>query len=238
MICQSDKFVSKLVCKPQMHSYQKILDIVKERGTINDGKYTELYRRLRDVDSQTLLMKQAFWHRSCYQDTTNIKNVRLARDRYEQALSNGSCSDKMCGRKRRRLEMEQSPNQSTPFTRSCTVPLNSNICFFCQEKGNEQLFKVCTENAGQALRSAVEKSQNPVFITRLNTSISPTDAHAIDIRYHKSCWRKHVFHVIREESESACGDVLPCLDKSKLIHLLDDLAKECKDDNHKLIVST
>jgi hypothetical protein len=43
----------------------------------------------------------------------------------------------------------------------------------------------------------VDKSNSLVFMTRLNTSISAADAHAIDIKYYKHCWTKHVFYAAR-----------------------------------------
>jgi len=87
-----------------------------------------------------------------------------------------------------------------PFTRSRTTPLDKQLCFFCQADNGEQLFKVRSENAGKTLKNAVERSRNPALKTRLSTSISEKDAHAIDVRYHKDCWRTHVYHVLREPS--------------------------------------
>ena len=40
-------------------------------------------------------------------------------------------------------------SQASPFTRSSTLPLEKELCFFCQEEADEQLFKVCTQNAGE-----------------------------------------------------------------------------------------
>jgi len=37
-------------------------------------------------------------------------------------------------------------------------------------------------------------------MTRLSNAISPSDAHAIDVRYHKLCWTQHVFHVLRDDA--------------------------------------
>ena len=93
-------------------------------------------------------------------------------------------------------------HSSAPFTRSVTEPLRN--CFFCQKDDGHDLFTVRTENAGKALRQAVEISQNQVLMTRLNNAISPVDAHAIDVRYHKVCWTQHVFHVLRDD---ACNQV-------------------------------
>jgi len=114
----------------------------------------------------------------------------------------------------------------TPFTRSATEPLVKDHCFFCQLDDGQHLFTVQTENSGKALRQAVEISQDPILMTRLNNAISPTDAHAIDVRYHKPCWKKHVFHILRDEAStqarSAKKDLpmqVPCL--IELLNLID-----------------
>uniref|UniRef100_UPI00358E794E uncharacterized protein n=1 Tax=Myxine glutinosa TaxID=7769 RepID=UPI00358E794E len=108
---------------------------------------------------------------------------------------------------------------SLPFTRSCTVPLDKDQCFFCQTDDDQQLFTVRTENAGKQLRKAVEMSDDASLKTRLNTSISPTDAHAIDVRYHKPCWTRHVFHVVRDETTRST-DKEHLLQRASLIELI------------------
>jgi len=55
-------------------------------------------------------------------------------------------------------------------------------------------------DSGKALRQAVEISKDPVLMTRLRNAISPNDAHAIDLEYHKLCWTQHVFHVLRDHA--------------------------------------
>ncbi len=60
-------------------------------------------------------------------------------------------------------------------------------------------------------------------MTRLNNAISPSDAHAIDVRYQKACWTQHVFHVLRGNraklSQTTLPMQLPCL--IELINLVD-----------------
>jgi len=54
-------------------------------------------------------------------------------------------------------------------------------------------------NSGKALRQAAEIPKDPMLMTRLSNGISPSDAHAIDLKYHKLCWtphHPHVFHVL------------------------------------------
>lgn len=65
-------------------------------------------------------------------------------------------------------EMEDSvtPSSSAPFTRSATESLTKTHCFFCQTDEGQNLFTVRTENAGNALRQAVQISQDQVLMTR------------------------------------------------------------------------
>lgn len=86
------------------------------------------------------------------------------------------------------------------LTRSKTVPYDSNLCFFCEEKAKYQnpLHLVSTSSAGSSLDNAVKQSKDPKLLVKLSTALDSTDAHAIDIKYHKSCWAKHVSGVLRK----------------------------------------
>lgn len=209
ILCQrGDKKEGPLVLKPRLGSYVTCLNAVRERATCNDGQYVEIERRLKDVTRDTLSEQGAIWHRSCYQEATNRSRIERARERNEQAVSAASATKKR-GRKRKSEEIEQPSERPAKFTRSKTAPLEKDLCFFCQEDTGEQIFRVCTSETGKQLRSAVEKSGNPALVTRLNTSISPTDAHAIDVQYHKGCWRSNVFHSLREVSDRSGPYVHP-----------------------------
>jgi len=71
----------------------------------------------------------------------------------------------------------------------------------CQKNdGQQPLFTVRTDNAGKALQQAIVTSPDLVLMTRLSNTISPSYAHAIDVRYHKACWARHVFHVLRDDT--------------------------------------
>lgn len=70
------------------------------------------------------------------------------------------------------------------------------------------------------------KSRNPAPKTRLSTSISEKDAHAIDVRYHKDCWRTHVFRVLGEPSadrgtNTSKGTVLQKAWLQRLVNIID-----------------
>ena len=126
--------------------------------------------------------------------------------------------------------MEESSTQgqggSVCSTRSATEQLTTSHCFFCQKDSDQSMFTLRTENAGKERRRAVQLSQDPALMTRLNGAISPSDAHAIDVRYHKVCWTRHVFHVLRDDAcnqaKSTKNDLpmqIPCL--IELINLID-----------------
>ena len=51
-------------------------------------------------------------------------------------------------------------------------------------------------SAGQSLHDAIEG--NDKFRVKLSTAVNVTDAHAIDIRYHKKCWANNVSSVLRQ----------------------------------------
>ena len=84
------------------------------------------------------------------------------------------------------------------------MPLNKDVCFFCQKSGlrRNPLHKASTKRAGEHLRSAVELSNDDSLKVRLNTAIDPTDAHAIDVQYHNNCWNKYVCNVLRKANAS------------------------------------
>jgi len=73
---------------------------------------------------------------------------------------------------------------------------------------------------------AIETSPDQVLMTRLSNAISPGDAHATDVRYHKACWAHHVFNVLRDDTNQVTKSTkavlpmqIPCL--IKLINLID-----------------
>lgn len=88
---------------------------------------------------------------------------------------------------------------SSKFTRSRTTAYLKDVCVFCDKEGNkrQQLRHVSYDSSGHLLRKAIEISQNEVLSVRLSECITPGDAHAVDIYYHKNCWNKSVTNVLR-----------------------------------------
>ena len=78
--------------------------------------------------------------------------------------------------------------------------------FFC-EKGpryRETRSMVRTKSAGKSLHDAIEISGNEKLRVKLSASIDLSDAHAIDIKYHRRCWGNNVSTVLRQ-SQSKTG---------------------------------
>lgn len=176
--------------------------------------------------------EKAVWHRSCHSSATNKVEIQRARDCNAHSLATGQYTAKKRGQKRRRTETAE-PDPSTsgsslPFTRSRTNPLDKEECFFCQKDNDQPLYQIRTENAGKDLKDAVERSHNTALKTRLNTCISPGDAHAIDVKYHKSCWRENVFHALRETTTSKTAEE-PFLQRSSLLELINLIDVETRN---------
>lgn len=106
--------------------------------------------------------------------------------------------DPLCNKKQK-----QSIDKSQ-LTRSQTSPYDKSLCFFCEGNGTtkQPLHNVCTFSAGEALNTAINLSNNGVLRIKLGTAINASDAHAIDIKYHKNCWLSNVTNVIRRDSLS------------------------------------
>ena len=92
--------------------------------------------------------------------------------------------------------------EPSQLTRSQTSPYDKNVRFFCEEKGKQPLHNVSTFSAGESLNEAINLSGNNVLQVKLSTALDATDAHAIDIKYHKNCWLKNVTNVIKKAPAS------------------------------------
>ena len=64
--------------------------------------------------------------------------------------------------------------------------------FFCQEIKKDKVHEVSSFNAGKQLQKAVDESSNQKWKVQLSTAITTNDAHAIDVKYHLSCWVQNV----------------------------------------------
>ena len=100
ILCQShDAEKGTLVLHPRHDYYQCLIDSVWERVTVWDGEYVRIHQRLESCTPETLHVKEAMWHRSCYSEATNKCHIR-ARDRSCHELSTGTAAVKMRGQKK------------------------------------------------------------------------------------------------------------------------------------------
>lgn len=194
IICQTQTD-EELVEKPVSH--QKLFDAIEERSHYGDVKLTEVWSYLKGFSFEEL-EKCVSWHRKCYQETTHSGMIKRAKERYERELSGrNEARRKSCDLLS--LEAKQ------PLTRSKTSPYNRDVCFFCDGVGGyrQPLHTVSTSTAGSSLDAAIKKEGDEKLHVKLSTSVDSKDAHAIDIKYHKNCWTKHVTNVLRKPSATS-----------------------------------
>ena len=193
IICQTQTD-EELVEKPVSH--QKLFDAIKERSHYGDVKLTEVWSCLKGFSLEEL-EESVSWHRKCYQETTHSGMIKRAKERYERELSGPN--------EARRKSCDLSLEAKQPLTRSKTPPYNRDVCFFCDGEGGyrQQLHTVSTSSAGSSLDAAIKKEGDEKLHVKLSTSVDSKDAHAIDIKYHKNCWTKHVTNVLRKPSATS-----------------------------------
>ena len=76
-------------------------------------------------------------------------------------------------------------------TRSTHTLFDTGMCLYCQsDRGDEQLHDYMTKNMGIKIRNSL--SGNQALEIRINTAIDPTDARAIDLKYHLKCYTKEL----------------------------------------------
>jgi hypothetical protein len=221
ILCQSDDVKKgSVVMEPRPKSYEYLLDRIKERAELHEGHYIQLKHRLGNCTLEFLIIKKAVWYRMCYSIATSKQQIQRVKAGQDIAISKGEYTSRR-GRKRTHTEADiETPTSALPFTRSSTTPYDKEQSFFCQKDDGKPLFNVRIENAGKELKQAVEKSNSACFKTRLNTSVSPADAHAIDVKYHKSFWRANVFRCLRDESSMGLQEQDRPLQRACLFELI------------------
>ena len=145
-------------------------------------------------------------------------------------MSTGSHTPRVKGRRSRRADDVNNVTVSAaPYTRLSTRPLNKDMCFFCQTDNDQKLFTVRTGNAAQSLKQTVQASSDPELKTRYSTCIDDGDAHAMDIQYHKAYWTRHVFHVLRDDTNQAPKQKQNPTPGSSFVELLNIIDTQTRD---------
>ena len=169
-------------------------------------------------------MENASRHHCCYSRTCHKRDTDRVKLWYENAVEkqDSSLLERRKGHPSSRSTISstscssmEATDLTTHLTHSMENPFNKELCFFCQEDKQNlgMLHEVCTFNAGEKLQKTIKASQSDDLRVRLNTAINPSDARAIDIKYHLPCWVKNVDRVLKpntshcdpEECEKHCN---------------------------------
>ena len=194
LLCQEAESQESLIGKPRSH--ETVLKCIRTLSKYGYNFYPEICRRISDITVEELINEGATWHRTCYLNATQVNTIQWARKSYEKQITESS-----------KLPRPFSSASSSSFTRSQSVPYNSDVCFFCDKIGTRRdpLSSCRTTGASLHLHSAIEKSKNEAYRVELNTTLNPTDAHAIDVQYHNKCWSHNVTRVLRKV-DPECGE--------------------------------
>jgi len=79
IICRTQKD-EELVEKPVSH--KKLFDAIQERSHYGDVKFAEVWSFLKGFPFEELVSR----HRTCYQETTHLRMIKRAKERYETEL--------------------------------------------------------------------------------------------------------------------------------------------------------
>ena len=200
-LCKT-KSSETLILNPTDSSYDKLVQWVINRSVWGEEKCSSIKRSFGDEFSiNSLKSKNVRWYRSCYQLITHKQVCDRLQKQYTE------CLQRKEHEKEKNEESGPSQQQRLVVTRAKVPVYEKSKCFFCDkgETYKEKLSKVATDNAGINLRKAVQLSQNDIFHVRLNAAVNPTDAHAIDVLYHRKCWATHVTNVLRRYTETEDG---------------------------------
>ena len=204
----NDKKNEKTVVSPSSLSYLTLCDSLNKLGRWNNSDAVKALKRIDDVCTPEHLRElDAHWHLLCYKNVTNKKNLAVQEKKF---LSMEECkeADNVSFIQHNDDASTSDDAGRIPLTRSCTPMYCKEKCFFCDLQGDtgNQLRHVSYDSAGDSLRRAIELSRNDVFRVRLSETISPGDAHAIDVLYHKACWTKNVRNVLRSSDETVINE--------------------------------
>ena len=154
------------------------------------------------------------YHRSCYQMYTAKSHVeRVVKKRKSEEMSE---------------EEEISEVQREhPVTRSCLQSTDIKSCIICQEektdskdrRKKEKLTACQTLNAGESLINAAKKRSDQ----RILVALDGQDLIALEVCYHRSCYRKYINLKIPEEGKNQS-------DETDSIQIYDEAFEELRKE--------
>lgn len=199
----NDMSDEKTVASPSSSSYLVLCDALTKLAEWNNEDACKALKRIDNVCTPEHLRQiDAHWHLSCYKQVTHKKTLAIQQNKFRRG-EEGKPPDGSLVTQQDDYASMSGNTSKIPLTRSNTPMYSKEKCFFCDLDGiiGNRLRHVSCDSAGESLRRAVELSRNDVYRIRLSETISPGDAHAIDVLYHKSCWTKNVINVLRSKED-------------------------------------
>ena len=127
---------------------------------------------LNEETLETIQLKKASYH------TEGFKTLCLKGKREEN-------------KKDKSLLTEKRESIGKPFTQSGTDQYDKTKCVICQEENDEAVHEVRSANRDAQLKGAFKKAPTATSKIKFRSERSRDD-HAGDIKYHKSCRKKHI----------------------------------------------
>ena len=193
IICQ--KSTSETVIKPKEESLVKVLKYMKQYSDLVGPNITSVFKRFGNLTTRNLHSKDAIYHKNCYSNIVNERNLGRAIEKQKQAKINYDAT--FISPKRGRptsflplttiLEESSSTLNSAKRLQFTVTPYNSSMCITCQKEGSI-LHKVETKPKGLKMFEVAKKIDDKNFFICLNTLCNAADAVANDVQYHQRCW--------------------------------------------------
>ena len=188
----------------ELHS--NMLYHLTSRAKCGERELFEPCRRLEHTTGTELQSNGATYHSSCRKGVVNFQKLQRAQERMTKAISSQNISALSRAPGRPSDQIKHADNeppllQKPRLSRNTTANYDKQLCFFCQTDQKENSHAIQTANRGKQLHDYVEHCSSDIFKVYLSTAIKPDDALSIDIRYHTTCWTKHVVH---ESTSSTC----------------------------------
>ena len=86
IICQ--KNTSETVIKPKEESLMEVLKHMKQYSDLRDPNITSVFKRLGNLTAQNLHSKDVIYHKNCYGNVANKRNLGRAIERQKRAKKN------------------------------------------------------------------------------------------------------------------------------------------------------
>ena len=82
------KSTSETVIKPKEESLVKLLKYMKQYSDLGDPNITSVFKRFGNLAAQNLHSKNAIYHKNCYSNVVNERNLGRAIERQKRAKKN------------------------------------------------------------------------------------------------------------------------------------------------------